>query len=123
MVGIEVATMVASMANRKITSMTPVTARLRFDPAPRQVGQHLEVEGRQRFAAWQPGLGEVTLDAPGLALGDFALGECGEELGGRPALPNLGPGGSPRSAKPCQCAWKLGRRSAVSIAGSLWTST
>jgi hypothetical protein len=26
--------MVASMANKKITNMTPVTARLRFDPAP-----------------------------------------------------------------------------------------
>ena len=33
MVGIEVATMVASMANKKITNMTPVTARLRFEPA------------------------------------------------------------------------------------------
>jgi hypothetical protein len=31
MVGIDVLTMVASMANRKITSMTPVTAIFRFD--------------------------------------------------------------------------------------------
>ena len=82
-----------------------------------QVGQHLEVEGRERLAAWQPGRGEVTLDAPGLALGELAFGACGEEPGGRPALPILGRG-SARSAKSCQCAWKLGRRSAVSIAGS-----
>src|SRR6266498_4664877 len=31
MVGIAVLTMVASMAKRKITSMTPITARLRFE--------------------------------------------------------------------------------------------
>jgi hypothetical protein len=67
-------------------AVDPVTGGERFDAAPRQVGQHLEVEGRQRFAAWQLGLGEVTLDLPGFALGELAFGEGGEELGGRPAL-------------------------------------
>ena len=33
MVGIDVLTIVASIAKRKITSMTPATARLRFEAA------------------------------------------------------------------------------------------
>ena len=46
----------------------------------------LELEGVERLAGRQTGLGEVALDAASGALGDLVLGQGGEEAGGGPAL-------------------------------------
>ena len=54
-----------------------------------RLGDHrhgLEVEGVERLAGRQAGLGEMALDAPAVALGEFVLGDGGEEAGGGPAL-------------------------------------
>ena len=46
----------------------------------------LELEGVERLAGRQAGLGQVALDATAYALGDLVLGQGGEEAGGGPAL-------------------------------------
>jgi hypothetical protein len=46
----------------------------------------VEVEGGERLARRQPGLGHVPLDAAALAVGGLVLGQGGEEAGGGPAL-------------------------------------
>ena len=46
----------------------------------------LEVEAVECLAGRQPGLGEVALDASPGAIGDFVLGEGGQEARRRPAF-------------------------------------
>ena len=67
-------------------------------------GHRLEGEAVDALAGWEASFGEVTLDAPSIALGDLVLGQAGEEPGGRPALaigpcsdlgPDLLDGGQP----------------------------
>ena len=46
----------------------------------------VEVEGVERLARRQTGLGEMPLDAAATAIGHLVLGERREEAGGRPAF-------------------------------------
>ncbi len=57
-----------------------------LDAGAGDAGQRLEVEGGQGLAAGQLGLDQVAADAPGFALGEFDLGEDGEEARRGPAL-------------------------------------
>jgi hypothetical protein len=53
------------------------------------LGDHrhgVEVEAVEGLAGRPPGVGEVPLDAPAVALGQFVLGDRGKEAGGGPAL-------------------------------------
>ena len=61
-----------------------VTGDERVDMRLGHHGDDVEVEVGQGLAGRQPGLGEVTLEAPASALGDLLLGEGGEESRGGP---------------------------------------
>lgn len=66
--------------------LDPIACGQRLDAGSGHAGQRLEVECCERLAAGQFGLLQVTLDAAGVPIGEFDLGEGGEEARRGPAL-------------------------------------
>ena len=62
----------------------------------------VEVEAVEGLTDWQPGFGEVALDATAAALGDLMLGQGGQEAGGGPAFLV----GLPRRDRPTGGGWR-----------------
>ena len=66
--------------------LDPIPCRQGLDPGPGHPGQGLEVEGGHGLSTGQLGLLEVAVDAACIALGQFELGQGGEEARGGPTL-------------------------------------